>query len=79
MKFWVLLPRCVQTNFFIFFYRYSVAESDCNLALALDKNYTKAYARRGAARFALKNLQGAKEGGSFLKFLKYIQTVCLLD
>lgn len=43
-------------------HRYSVAESDCNLALALDKNYTKAYARRGAARFALKNLQGAKEG-----------------
>lgn len=46
-------------------YRFSVAESDCNLALALDKNYTKAYARRGACRFALKNLQGAKEGGSF--------------
>uniref|UniRef100_G3UU89 RNA polymerase II-associated protein 3 n=1 Tax=Meleagris gallopavo TaxID=9103 RepID=G3UU89_MELGA len=40
---------------------FSVAESDCNLALALDKNYTKAYARRGAARFALKNFQGAKE------------------
>ncbi|NXO09698.1 RPAP3 protein, partial [Oriolus oriolus] len=41
--------------------KFSVAESDCNLALALDKNYVKAYARRGAARFALKNLQGAKE------------------
>ncbi|XP_037243590.1 RNA polymerase II-associated protein 3 [Falco biarmicus] len=41
--------------------KFSVAESDCNLALALDKNYTKAYARRGAARFALKNFQGAKE------------------
>lgn len=57
-----------------FFDRFSVAESDCNLALALDKNYVKAYARRGAARFALKNLQGAKEGGYFLKFLKYVQT-----
>uniref|UniRef100_A0A8C0B438 RNA polymerase II-associated protein 3 n=1 Tax=Buteo japonicus TaxID=224669 RepID=A0A8C0B438_9AVES len=67
----------LPTNRASAFYRmkkYSVAESDCNLALALDKNYTKAYARRGAARFALKNLQGAKEGGSFLKFLKYIQT-----
>ncbi|XP_020651183.3 RNA polymerase II-associated protein 3 [Pogona vitticeps] len=41
--------------------KYSVAESDCNLALALDKNYTKAYSRRGAARLALKNFEGAKE------------------
>ncbi|XP_062990035.1 RNA polymerase II-associated protein 3 [Elgaria multicarinata webbii] len=41
--------------------KYSVAESDCNLALALNKNYTKAYARRGAARFALQNIEGAKE------------------
>ncbi|XP_077194769.1 RNA polymerase II-associated protein 3 [Paroedura picta] len=41
--------------------KYSVAESDCNLALAINKNYTKAYARRGAARFALQNVIGAKE------------------
>ncbi|XP_040199849.1 RNA polymerase II-associated protein 3 [Rana temporaria] len=41
--------------------KYAVAESDCNLAIALDRNYSKAYARRGAARLALKNLQGAKE------------------
>ncbi|XP_044279003.1 RNA polymerase II-associated protein 3 [Varanus komodoensis] len=41
--------------------KYSVAESDCNLALALNKNYTKAYARRGAARFALQNFEGAKK------------------
>nr|XP_025042112.1 RNA polymerase II-associated protein 3 isoform X2 [Pelodiscus sinensis] len=41
--------------------KFSVAESDCNLALALNKNYTKAYARRGAARFALQNFEGAKE------------------
>uniref|UniRef100_A0A8C3RT52 RNA polymerase II-associated protein 3 n=1 Tax=Chelydra serpentina TaxID=8475 RepID=A0A8C3RT52_CHESE len=41
--------------------KFSVAESDCNLALALNKNYTKAYSRRGAARFALQNLEGAKE------------------
>ncbi|NXU19746.1 RPAP3 protein, partial [Pardalotus punctatus] len=54
----------LPTNRASAFYRmkkFSVAESDCNLALALDKNYLKAYARRGAARFALKNLQGAKE------------------
>ncbi|NWU97994.1 RPAP3 protein, partial [Upupa epops] len=54
----------LPTNRASAFYRmkkFSVAESDCSLALALDKNYTKAYARRGAARFALKNLQGAKE------------------
>ncbi|KFQ34904.1 PREDICTED: RNA polymerase II-associated protein 3 [Merops nubicus] len=54
----------LPTNRASAFYRmkkFSVAESDCNLALALDKNHTKAYARRGAARFALKNLQGAKE------------------
>lgn len=55
---------CPNYSFGVF-YRFSVAESDCNLALALDKNYIKAYARRGAARFALKNLKGAKEGGSF--------------
>uniref|UniRef100_A0ACB8FP02 Uncharacterized protein n=1 Tax=Sphaerodactylus townsendi TaxID=933632 RepID=A0ACB8FP02_9SAUR len=41
--------------------KYSVAESDCNLALAINKNYTKAYSRRGAARFALQNFMGAKE------------------
>nr|XP_033813792.1 RNA polymerase II-associated protein 3 isoform X2 [Geotrypetes seraphini] len=46
------------------FYRlkkFAVAESDCNLAIALNRNYSKAYARRGAARFALSNLEGAKE------------------
>ncbi|KAM4677899.1 RNA polymerase II-associated protein 3 isoform 1-T3 [Discoglossus pictus] len=41
--------------------KYAVAESDCNLAIALNRNYAKAYARRGAARLALKNLQGAQE------------------
>uniref|UniRef100_A0A8D0L6A9 RNA polymerase II-associated protein 3 n=1 Tax=Sphenodon punctatus TaxID=8508 RepID=A0A8D0L6A9_SPHPU len=54
----------LPTNRASAFYRmkkYAVAESDCNLALALNKNYTKAYARRGAARFALKNFEGAKE------------------
>lgn len=42
--------------------RYAVAESDCNLAIALDSNYFKAYARRGAARFALKKYESALEG-----------------
>ncbi|XP_066447806.1 RNA polymerase II-associated protein 3 [Eleutherodactylus coqui] len=41
--------------------KYAVAESDCNLAIALNRNYFKAYARRGACRMALKNFQGAKE------------------
>ncbi|XP_058047543.1 RNA polymerase II-associated protein 3 isoform X3 [Ahaetulla prasina] len=41
--------------------KFSMAESDCNLALALNKNYTKAYSRRGATRFVLRNFKGAKE------------------
>ncbi|KAL2102937.1 hypothetical protein ACEWY4_002105 [Coilia grayii] len=41
--------------------KYAVAEADCNLAIVLDSKYMKAYARRGAARFALKNYQGALE------------------
>ncbi|XP_048463595.1 RNA polymerase II-associated protein 3 isoform X2 [Rhincodon typus] len=41
--------------------KYAVAESDCNLAIALDKSFLKAYLRRGAARMKLKNFQGAKE------------------
>lgn len=41
--------------------KYAVAESDCNLAIALDSKYIKAYSRRGAARFALNNHQGALE------------------
>lgn len=42
--------------------RFAVAESDCNLAIALNRSYTKAYARRGAARFALQKLEDAKKG-----------------
>lgn len=41
--------------------KYGVAESDCNLAIALDMSFWKAYLRRGAARFNLNKLQGAKE------------------
>ncbi|XP_078075837.1 RNA polymerase II-associated protein 3 isoform X2 [Mustelus asterias] len=41
--------------------KYAVAESDCNLAIALDKSFVKAYLRRGAARMKLQNVQGAKE------------------
>lgn len=44
---------------FIRLKKFAVAESDCNLAIALDSKYTKAYARRGAARTALRNHQGA--------------------
>ncbi|XP_038596894.1 RNA polymerase II-associated protein 3 [Tachyglossus aculeatus] len=41
--------------------KYAVAESDCNLAIALNRNYAKAYVRRGAARFALQKFSDAKE------------------
>ncbi|ELK36382.1 RNA polymerase II-associated protein 3 [Myotis davidii] len=40
---------------------FAVAESDCSLAIALNRTYTKAYARRGAARFALQKLEDAKK------------------
>lgn len=39
-----------------------MAESDCNLAIVLDGNYCKAFARRGAARFALQKYESALEG-----------------
>lgn len=39
--------------------KFAVAESDCNLAIALDNKYLKAFLRRGAARNALKNYESA--------------------
>ncbi|XP_007516279.1 RNA polymerase II-associated protein 3 [Erinaceus europaeus] len=41
--------------------KFAVAESDCNLAIALNRSYTKAYSRRGATRFALEKLEDAKK------------------
>nr|AAI49286.1 RPAP3 protein [Bos taurus] len=41
--------------------KFAVAESDCNLAIALNRSYTKAYARRGAARFALQKIRGCQK------------------
>ncbi|XP_043964407.1 RNA polymerase II-associated protein 3 [Gambusia affinis] len=55
-----VLPTNRATSFFRL-KKYAVAESDCNLAVALDDNYYKAYARRGAARFALQKHQLALE------------------
>uniref|UniRef100_A0A665TI56 RNA polymerase II-associated protein 3 n=1 Tax=Echeneis naucrates TaxID=173247 RepID=A0A665TI56_ECHNA len=55
-----VLPTNRATAFFRL-KKYAVAESDCNLAIALDSNYFKAYARRGAARFALKQCESALE------------------
>lgn len=55
-----VLPTNRATTFFRL-KKYAVAESDCNLAIALDSNYYKAYARRGAARFALKKYESALE------------------
>ncbi|CAL8242394.1 unnamed protein product [Merluccius merluccius] len=54
----------LPTNRAACFYRlkkFSVAESDCNLAIALDSNYFKAFARRGAARVALEKYNLALE------------------
>ncbi|KAM8909217.1 RNA polymerase II-associated protein 3 isoform 1-T2 [Spinachia spinachia] len=55
-----VLPTNRATSFFRL-KKYAVAESDCNLAIALDSNYFKAYARRAAARFALKKYESALE------------------
>ncbi|KAF6726963.1 RNA polymerase II-associated protein 3 [Oryzias melastigma] len=41
--------------------KFAVAESDCNLAIALDGRYVKAFCRRGAARLALKKHDAALE------------------
>ncbi|XP_054911563.1 RNA polymerase II-associated protein 3 [Poeciliopsis prolifica] len=55
-----VLPTNRATSFFRL-KKFAVAESDCNLAVALDDSYYKAYARRGAARFALQKHQSALE------------------
>lgn len=55
-----VLPTNRATAFFRL-KKYAVVESDCNLAIALDSNYFKAYARRGAARFTLNNYESALE------------------
>nr|XP_046234689.1 RNA polymerase II-associated protein 3 [Scatophagus argus] len=55
-----VLPTNRATSFFRL-KKYAVAESDCNLAIALDSNYFKAFVRRGAARFALKKYESALE------------------
>ncbi|XP_029317974.1 RNA polymerase II-associated protein 3 isoform X2 [Cottoperca gobio] len=55
-----VLPTNRATSFFRL-KKYAVAESDCNLAIVLDSNYFKAYARRGAARVALKKYESALE------------------
>uniref|UniRef100_A0A8C6THR3 RNA polymerase II-associated protein 3 n=1 Tax=Neogobius melanostomus TaxID=47308 RepID=A0A8C6THR3_9GOBI len=53
-----VLPTNRATAFFRL-KKFAVAESDCNLAIALDNKYLKAYLRRGAARKALKNYEFA--------------------
>lgn len=44
--------------------RYQEAEHDCSRAIALDSSYSKAFARRGTARAAMRKLKEAKEGAS---------------
>ena len=41
-------------------------EDDCNMALALNSDYVKAYLRRGVARKHLGKLEEAKQGGTGL-------------
>lgn len=53
-----VLPTNRATAFFRL-KKFAVAESDCNLAIALDNKYLKAFLRRGAARNALKNYESA--------------------
>uniref|UniRef100_T1ILP0 RNA polymerase II-associated protein 3 n=1 Tax=Strigamia maritima TaxID=126957 RepID=T1ILP0_STRMM len=40
---------------------YAAAEQDCDLAINIDKNYVKAYQRRGSARLAMHKLELAKQ------------------
>ncbi|KAG7234546.1 hypothetical protein INR49_003932 [Caranx melampygus] len=62
-----VLPTNRATSFFKL-KKFAVAESDCNLAIALDSNYLKSYARRGAARFELKKYESAL--GDYMMVLK---------
>ncbi|KAL1275261.1 hypothetical protein QQF64_034884 [Cirrhinus molitorella] len=55
-----VLPTNRATSFFRL-KKFAVAESDCNLAIALDGKYVKAYIRRAAARVALNKHQEALE------------------
>ena len=49
-----------ESYLFLFIYRYGAAEADCSQALSLDASYTKAYLRRGAARFQLGRVKEAE-------------------
>ena len=51
---------CISGHIVIFLVRYAAAEADCNQALSLDASYTKAFLRRGAARFQLGRVQEAE-------------------
>ncbi|XP_072311154.1 RNA polymerase II-associated protein 3 [Eucyclogobius newberryi] len=55
-----VLPTNRATAFFRL-KKFAVAESDCNLAIALDSKYLKAFLRRGAARYAQKKYESALE------------------
>ena len=54
------LPLYHNTHsIFCAYCRYGAAEADCTQALSLDSSYTKAYLRRGAARFQMGRVQQA--------------------
>ena len=54
------LITCISGHIVILLVRYAAAEADCNQALSLDASYTKAFLRRGAARFQLGRVQEAE-------------------
>ena len=51
---------CISGHIIVLLVRYAAAEADCNQALSLDASYTKAFLRRGAARFQLGKVQEAE-------------------
>uniref|UniRef100_T1J2W0 Uncharacterized protein n=1 Tax=Strigamia maritima TaxID=126957 RepID=T1J2W0_STRMM len=50
----------IKSDKFLIF-MYAAAEQDCDLAINIDKNYVKAYQRRGSARLAMHKLELAKQ------------------
>uniref|UniRef100_A0A672SMN6 RNA polymerase II-associated protein 3 n=1 Tax=Sinocyclocheilus grahami TaxID=75366 RepID=A0A672SMN6_SINGR len=58
--------------------KFAVAESDCNLAIALDGKYVKAYIRRAEARTALNKHQDALEGLTLYQEIMEVNEVTLV-
>lgn len=59
-------------------HRFKEAEEDCSRAISLDNTYSKAFARRGTARAALRKPLEAKQGDGVLAVEDSVQQVELL-